>query len=216
MRLLALFLVFLTVCVSTSAQEVVTVRVLMPAPLTAKDKDALARTEMYLNSLHTVSADFTQVSTGGDVTGGKFLLERPGKLRMEYAPPTPVLMVTDGSTIVYYDKELDQVSRISLDDTLVGFLAREKVRFDDSVKVTHVEHGEGSLRITLAQAKRPKDGALTLEFSDRPLALRNMIVTDSSGQTTTVSLSGAHFDVPLNKDLFVFHDPNPNRKNLKK
>jgi outer membrane lipoprotein-sorting protein len=175
--------------------------------LSHKDKGTLARVETYLSDIHTISSEFVQSAPSGDISTGSFYLERPGKLRMEYKPPTPVLMVTSGSDIVYYDKELDQISRISLDSTLVGFLARDEVKFDDSVRITNIERGEGSIRISLIQSKKPKDGMLTLEFADSPLELRNMSVTDSSGQVTTVALNNARFNMPLPPELFVFKDP---------
>jgi outer membrane lipoprotein-sorting protein len=180
-----------------------------PYALTANDRAILERVENYLTAIHTISAGFIQQSPNGDISSGNFYLQRPGKLRMEYNPPTPVLMVTDGSDLVFYDKELDQVTHVPLEATLVGFLSRDQVKFDSSVIITDMKHADDTISISLVQAKRPKDGTLTLEFSDKPLVLRNMIVTDSSGQTTHVALNQARFDVALDPRLFVFIDPHP-------
>ncbi|MEI6730633.1 MAG: outer membrane lipoprotein carrier protein LolA [Pseudomonadota bacterium] len=171
------------------------------------DKVIIAKIENYLSGVNTISAEFIQAAPSGDISTGKFYLKRPGKLRMEYAPPVPVLMITSGSNIVYYDKELDQVSRISLEDTLVGFLARSQVKFDDGVIITGIEHNDHIIRVSLIQSKTPKDGSLTLEFADNPMILHNMIVTDKSGQITTVSLNNARFNTELEEKLFVFVDP---------
>jgi len=178
-----------------------------PHALTDRDRQTLLRIEQYLSGIQSISSDFLQAAPNGNLTGGKFYLLRPGKLRMEYSPPTPVLMVTSGKDIVYYDKELDQISRIALDSTLVGFLARDSIKFDNSVVITGLEYGDKSIRLSLIQANKPKDGMLTLEFADNPLTFRNMTVTDSSGQVTTVALNNARFNMPLPGDLFVFKDP---------
>ena len=178
-----------------------------PYPLTQEDKATLTRVEAYLTGIHTITAQFTQSAPNGDLSNGMFYLQRPGKLRMEYAPPMPVLMVAASGDIVYYDKELDQVTHISLESTLVGFLAQEDVKFDKSVIITDMERAPDAVRVSLVQTKRPHDGTLTLEFSDHPMAIRNMIVTDSSGQTTTVSLNNARFNLPLDHSIFVFKDP---------
>lgn len=178
-----------------------------PYKMSAADKAALERVETYLSGIHRVSAEFIQSDPNGSISTGKFYLERPGKLRMEYAPPTPVLMVATGGYIIYYDKELDQVSRILLDSTLVGFLAREHVKFDNTVVITNMMHNNDMLEISLIQAKHPMDGTLTLDFSDKPLVLHTMIVKDSSGQITTVALNNAHFNMALDESLFVFKDP---------
>ena len=175
--------------------------------LTTKDKADLTRIENYLSNIHTISSDFIQAAPSGDISMGKFYLQRPNRLRMEYAPPTPVLMVTSGGYIIYYDKELDQVSRILLESTLVGFLAKSNVKFDNTVIITGMEHDDDLLSVSLVQTKHPGDGTLTLEFSDNPIALHNMVVKDSSGQVTTVALNNARFNLPLDPTLFVFKDP---------
>jgi outer membrane lipoprotein-sorting protein len=207
MRFLSLLAVLLLSCCPALAAPLKLPYSTTPYHLAAKDKETLTRVEQYLSDIHSISSEFLQSAPSGDITGGRFYLQRPGKLRMEYNPPTPILMVTSGSDIVYYDKELDQISRISLDSTLVGFLARDTVKFDDSVVITKIEYGDKSIHLSLIQVRKPKDGMLTLEFSDKPLTLRNMNVTDSSGQVTTVALNNARFNLPLPAELFVFKDP---------
>lgn len=171
-------------------------------------KATLGRIENYLTGLTTVMSEFIQVSPAGDLAAGKFYLMRPGKLRLQYDPPTPILMVTAGDYLVYHDYELKQVNYIDLDETLIGFLARPQVRFDDSVKVIDLSRTVGAIRVTLIQSKKPKDGMLTLEFSDSPITIKNMVITDSAGQRTTMSLNNAKFGIKLDEELFKFKDPN--------
>lgn len=181
-----------------------------PVPITISpvDRPAIMRIEGYLSSIKSIASQFSQISPSGDISAGKFYLQRPGKLRMEYNPPVPVLVVASDGSFVYYDKELQQVTNVSLDSTLVGFLARDKVKFDDSVSIVHFERGPKSLRIGIVQANKPDEGSMTLEFSDKPLVLKNIIITDSAGLSTIVSLADARFGVKLDPELFVFRDPN--------
>ncbi len=64
----------------------------------------------------------------------------------------------------------------------------------------------------MAQRDKPDDGELTLEFSDHPLLLRNMVVRDATNQVTTVSLNHARFGVKLDPELFIFRDPRKGRR----
>lgn len=207
MRFLTTFLVLLLAFTPAMAAPLKLPYSTKPHSISSRDKDVLARVETYLSDVHSISAEFMQSAPNGDITNGKFYLKRPGKLRMEYNPPTPVLMVTNGGDLVYYDKELDQISRIGLDSTLVGFLARDEIKFDSSVVITNIEYGDKSIRISIIQAKTPKDGMMTLEFSDKPLEFRNVNVTSSSGQVTTMSFTNSRFNMPLPADLFIFKDP---------
>jgi outer membrane lipoprotein-sorting protein len=182
----------------------------MPALVQAKESraEALARVEQYLSDLTTIVADFSQVAPSGEMSSGKFYLKRPQKMRWQYNPPTPILMVTRGSSLTYYDYELNQVTDIPLEDTLLSFLSKAKISFaDKAIKVSRFEQESGLLRVTVVQAEKPKDGALLLEFSDHPIRLYNMQITDATGQTTSVSLSNARFDMQLEDSVFAFKDP---------
>lgn len=172
----------------------------------SNETQAIHEAEKYLTNIHTIVADFMQVAPNGELSNGKFYLSRPGKMRWQYEPPTPILMLANGHDIIYYDYELDQVSHIPMESTLAGFLTRDIIKFSDDVKVTNVSNESGVLRISLIQTEKPDNGKLTLEFTTLPMQLRNMKVIDATGQETTVSLNNAQFDVPLDKQLFVFKE----------
>ncbi len=218
LKYIALIFLFILFCIPAYAddekQEKSAVIFLADSEV-AKHKKTIARVQDYLSGLTTITSEFTQVAPDGSLTSGKFFLERPGRMRWQYKPPTPVLMVANGSEMIYYDYELEQISHIPLDSTLIGFLAQEKIRFDNSVGIISFEEKTGSIRIGVSQRERPTDGQLILEFSDKPLLIRNMVVTDASGQITTVSLNNANFGAIIDKKLFDFRDPrkprNPSR-----
>lgn len=180
---------------------------------TATRTKELARLEEYLNRLTTIVADFTQVAPDGSLSSGKFYLQRPGKMRWQYDPPTPILMIARNDAVVFYDYELEQVSHIPVDSTLATFLAKEKIDLHNpALSVDSVNMYPGVLRIILSQTGKPEQGSLTLEFADHPLQLKNMVVTDAQQQVTTVSLNNAQFGKKLDKSLFVFDDPRNKRK----
>lgn len=187
-------------CVLASAAA----HAIMPAHLSAEEKKRVNEVEEYLSSINTIVADFVQIAPSGEYTSGTFQLKRPGKMRWEYDPPTPILMVADGDFLVFYDYELEQESYIPMDSTLAGFLAREEIRFGRDVVIVEFKKGPGSLRIALVQRKKPDEGKLTLEFSTEPLQLRNMLVKDAVGQETTVALNNARYGMELDDKLFVF------------
>lgn len=184
----------------------------LPSAALVKHQKTVDRIQNYLSQMTTIIADFTQVAPDGTLTSGKFFLERPGKMRWQYNPPTPILMVSSGTELVYYDIELEQVSHIPLDDTLIGFLAQNPITFDKKVGIVNISVTPSIIRITLAQHDKPDDGQLELEFSDKPLLLRNMVITDATHQVTSVALNNARFGVPIAPELFVFRDPRKPRK----
>lgn len=174
----------------------------------AKDAATITRVEQYLSGLTTITADFSQTDAGGGLAEGKFYLKRPGKMRWQYSPPTPILLVSDGKVIVYYDAELDQVNYVPMDETLAGFLAKPVIKLEsDSTKLTAFTAKDGVVRATIVQRAKPSEGSLTLELSDAPMQLRQMVITDASGQRTRIQLQNAEFGKALPNSLFKFEDP---------
>ena len=175
-----------------------------PAALSDQERADLGRIETYLNGLRTATATFLQVSDNGGVARGKMYLSRPGKMRFEYEPPTPVLMVSTGSSLVYYDSLLQQTSYLPIDSTPLGLLLRDTIKFGGELTITRFERGPGTMRITLVETKEPDQGALILTFSDRPLALKQWTVIDQQRKATTVTLMELQTDVKLDPRLFQF------------
>jgi outer membrane lipoprotein-sorting protein len=179
------------------------------AVLSDRDKADVARIEAYLNDLRTMKARFLQVASTGEYAEGSLLISRPGKMRIEYDPPVPVLIVATGTWLIYHDKELEQVSHVLLSSTPAGILLQENVSFSsDDVLITGFERGANVLRLSVVRKKDPMEGSLTLVVSDKPLSLKKWIITDAQGVQTTVSLMGPRFGMPLDGDLFNFVDPN--------
>ncbi|MES2984695.1 MAG: outer membrane lipoprotein carrier protein LolA [Pseudomonadota bacterium] len=174
---------------------------------TEADAPDVARVEAYLSTISSIVADFTQISADGSVGAGKFYLKRPGKMRWQYAPPTPILLVSDGKVITYYDAGLDQVSYIGIDDTLAGFLAKKDILLNSaSTRLTNFEVKDGFIRATVVQKAKPAEGSLTLEFTDKPIQFSKMMAIDATGNATTIQLSNAQFGPVLDNKMFIFED----------
>jgi len=176
--------------------------------LSKQDTTDLMRMQQHLNSAKTIQARFLQVSSSGDYAEGEFSLQRPGKLNLTYDDPNPLKIVADGTYISYIDRELDQATTLPISLTRAELLLRDSFSFfGKDLLVTGFERSPGVLRVSLGKADSPLEGKLTLIFSDRPLEIRKWVVTDDQGVTTTVSLLGPSFNVPLDKQLFFYMPP---------
>ncbi|WP_242442649.1 outer membrane lipoprotein carrier protein LolA [Magnetospirillum sp. 15-1] len=177
-------------------------------PLSAQDRADIARAEEYLNGVTTLKARFLQVSPNGSSVEGDAYLSRPGKLRLQYDPPSPLLVVADGSFLIVHDSQLGEPSYIPLGSTPAGILVRPGVKLDGGdVTVTRVTRLPGVVRISVVEADDPAAGEITLVFSDKPFALRQWQVKDAQHQVTTVSLYQAQSGLTLDGKLFEFKNP---------
>ena len=180
-----------------------------PAPLNDQQRADVAAVESYLNGIRTLSSRFQQFSANGGSATGQLYLSRPGRMRFEYDPPVPILLVADGRNIYYYDKELQQVSDIRVNDTPAGFLLRDTISLKGDVTVTAFDHHPGAIRVTVVQTDEPGQGSVTLVLEDRPIQLRQWIIVDAQQTQTTLVLDSPHYGTPLNPNLFNWTDPRP-------
>ncbi|MGE0724911.1 MAG: outer membrane lipoprotein carrier protein LolA [Alphaproteobacteria bacterium] len=180
-----------------------------PAALTPEERAEVERIEAYLSGIRTMRAKFVQASSNGAYAEGTFYLSRPGRLRFEYEPPSPLLIVADGTIVYSHDLALKQTTQIPLGLTPLWFLLRERIRFSGDVTLTKYERVGGVIRITLVQTKDPAAGSVTLAFQAEPLALRQWTVVDTQNISTNIALTEAQQDVRLDSRLFVFTEDQP-------
>ncbi|MFO1112848.1 MAG: outer membrane lipoprotein carrier protein LolA [Rhodospirillales bacterium] len=181
------------------------------APELALDADAqaqLQRIEASLNAVRTVRSAFQQNASNGETAQGQLYLKRPGRLRVEYQPPVPILVVADGSFLVYYDRALEQVSYIPLSSTPAGILLEKQISLNDpELVVTDYQQVDGTIRVAVTRKTTAAEGSILLIFDEQTAALRQWAVTDAQGITTLVTLLDPTFNVDVDSSLFVFKDP---------
>ena len=187
---------------------------LQAAQLTDQDKVDIKRVEGYLNAMTSVKASFQQYTDSEGLAFGRIYLRRPGRLRVEYDPPSEILLVADGTLLSYYDGELKHLEQVPLKLSPMWFLLRENVTLGGDVTVTQFQRAPNALQIGIVQSDEPDAGSVVLEFGDKPLELRQWTLTDSAGTQVRVGLYDSEFGVPLNAGLFATpRKPDRNQNN---
>jgi outer membrane lipoprotein-sorting protein len=180
----------------------------VPAALpSATQAGDIARVEEYLNDLTTLKADFVQINPDGATVTGELYYQRPDKMRLDYDPPSDILIISDGWTIVYYDRRLEQISHLFINSTPLGFLLSDEIRLSGDVTVTGIERSAGELHVKLVQSDEPNQGSIQLSFAEDPLELRRWTVVDAQGQATQVVLERPETGLALKRELFRFRNP---------
>ena len=171
------------------------------ADLTQHDLDDISKIENYLNSITTFKSNFLQTTSTGERSGGVLFLDRPGKMRVQYDEPSPILLVSDGTYIIYVEKNLEQISHIPISQTPLKVLIEKDVNLQAWYKIKDIKRGPGTVRLTLIMKDDLSLGLVQLLFSDRPMQLRQWTIRDQQGIEVRVSLMdmqrGARFDPKL-------------------
>ena len=170
---------------------------------TDEQKADLDRVSAYLNSMHTLEGSFVQIDPDGGIDQGAFYILKPGRMRFEYEPPSPVLIVSDGSTVAVQNRRLNTLDHYPLWTTPLKLLLSDDVNLKHNSLITGVERQTGALVIQARSEKSRSRGNITLVFAAPELELRQWTVVDDQGLSTTVSLRDVRQDANLQDSLFV-------------
>jgi outer membrane lipoprotein-sorting protein len=177
--------------------------------LSAEDGALVQKAQVYLQGLSRAKGRFVQTSPRGAVTRGALYLQRPGKARFQYDPPSNLLVVADGYNVSVWDARLKTFDRYPLGATPLSLFLAKTIRLNEGVVVTDVRRFADGFTIIARDGKRQAEGQVSLTFSNQPIALREWILTDAQGAATRVSISSLEPVSALDPKLFVLRDPRP-------
>lgn len=174
-----------------------------PSKLTPPQQATLQRVNSYFNSLSNVTANFEQTGPDGSRAVGKLYLARPGKIRFQYAPPSPLEIVSDGSSVSVKNRKLATQELWPLSQTPLRFLLANDVDLTKNGNVLGV-YQEPELVSVVMEEKNSIGGKsqIQLMFSSKNYALTQWIVTDAQGMETSVQLTDVQQVAKLDDNLF--------------
>ena len=170
--------------------------------LGGEDAAELARVEAYLNSLRTLHARFEQVSSNGTMNVGTLWMQRPGHLRLQYAPPSPLTLIASNGTLLLYNASTEATTTMPLSRSPLGILLADEVTLSGPVTVTGVRRLPGQLQVSIVRTAEPSQGSLTLLLTAPALSLRALRIADAHGQATDFRLFQLHSGVNIDPSIF--------------
>jgi outer membrane lipoprotein-sorting protein len=131
-------------------------------------------------------------------------LQKPGRVRFEYNPPSPVELIADGQSMVVRDRKLATQDLYPLSQTPLKFLLADRI---DLIKDTDlVGVYSDNMFVTMVIEQRPMivggTYRLMLMFSSKDLELKQWTVTDPQGYDTTVAVFNLDKTKRPDPDLF--------------
>lgn len=164
----------------------------------------LTSVEQYLNSIKNFSANFIQEAPDGQMASGKFYLSRPGKMKVEYLDGPPIDITVNQSTLLYYDRELEESSFIKTNTTPASFLTRRNISFKaKDIRIEDIKKTDTQIHISLSKKNSKYQGKFNLIFKTNPIEFIKMAVEDDAGNLTTINLLDQNFKPKLKRGLFT-------------
>ncbi|MBL4916636.1 outer membrane lipoprotein carrier protein LolA [Szabonella alba] len=163
----------------------------------------LAELSRYLNALTTAQAEFTQINADGTISTGKIYIQRPGRVRFEYAPPDRNLVIAGSGTVAIFDAKSNQAAeQYPLSRTPLSIILAQNVDLGRARMVTDHREDGNTTRVRAQDPDNPNYGSIDLIFTADPTELRQWVIRDDSGQETTVILGEMTKGARLENALF--------------
>jgi outer membrane lipoprotein-sorting protein len=147
------------------------------------------RISQYLSSIQVLSGDFVQIGPDGSRTIGKFYIQKPGRVRFEYEPPSPIDVIADGSSVAVRDRRLATQDLYPLSQTPLRFLLADQLDLTRDTNLVAV--GSDKTFITVIIEERHLligTSRLMMMFGAKDTQLKQWTVTDPQGYDTTVAI----------------------------
>ena len=193
----------------SAATDTVETEPVAPPPI---DRDqVISGINSYLNSIETMRARFVQVSPDGLFVEGLMSMSRPGRLRFDYDDPSPIRVISDGTTVAIEDTALETVDRAPLRSTPLWWLLKRDIDIAADTDIIDISREFGFLYVTARDPSGDVEGQIQFVFAEPSYELREWYVTDALGDVTRVSLVDMESGVRLSPRLFVIPEPEDRR-----
>ncbi|ESZ28781.1 outer membrane lipoprotein carrier protein LolA [Mesorhizobium sp. L2C084A000] len=156
----------------------------------------------HFSSVKSMSGDFVQSGPKAERKHGRFFLQRPGKIRFNYAGQSGVSVIADGKSLVVYNRRLKTSRLYALSKTPLKLLLDNKVDFSGS-RVKSIREDGAQVTVKLADRSAFGNSNISMVFDRKSLDLRRWSLTDEKGLTTTVTISNVRQGVRAPEGTFV-------------
>ncbi len=170
-------------------------------PAQAAASESAQKIADHFSRISTMTGEFVQFGPKGEQTGGKFYLERPGKIRFNYEAPSGYRVISDGKSVVIDNKKLNTMDLYPLSKTPLKLLLDERIDLSGD-KVRSVKEEKDLTTIQLADRQVFGKSTITMMFDPKSYDLRQWTITDAQGKDTTVMIFNVQQGVKFDQAIF--------------
>ena len=187
---------------TSAARPSVDVRFQPNSPFTYEQQVALANITAYFNSFRLMEGEFIQFGPSGEQAEGVFFLNRPGKIRFHFRPPTRLDIIADGSSVAVRDGKAQTQDIYPLSKTPLRYLLAERIDLTSPELVNEVREEADLISVVIVERSALVDGTLTMIFDRKTYELRQWVVTDAQGLNTSVAIFNTTTGKPQDPNYF--------------
>jgi outer membrane lipoprotein-sorting protein len=174
----------------------------MTAPAAAEASATAQKIADHFASIRSMSGEFVQFDARGRQTGGKFYIQRPGKIRFNYDGSAGFKVISDGDSVVLENPKMKTMDLYPLSKTPLKLLLDDRIDLSGS-KVRSVKEEPDQTVIQLVDKSAFGNSKITMKFDPANYELKEWTITDAQGKDTTIMIFNVKQDVKLDQGLFA-------------
>ena len=172
----------------------------------ANQRALLDKVSGYLTSVQTLVGNFVQIGPDGRRVDGTFSIQKPGKVRFQYNPPSSIDVIADGSSVVVRDHSLETSDYYPLSQTPLRYLLADRIDLLRDTDVISVSADDTFITVVIEETQvMVGTNRLMIMFDAKTLQLKQWTVTDPQGLDTTVAVYNLDTVKKPDPNLFVIN-----------
>jgi outer membrane lipoprotein-sorting protein len=172
----------------------------------ARQRALLDKVSAYLSGVQTLVGNFVQVGPDGRRVEGTFSMQKPGKVRFQYKPPSPIDIIADGSSVVVLDRALETSDYYPLSQTPLRYLLADRIDLLRDTNVVSVSADDTFISVVVEETQlMTGTSRLLMMFDAKTAVLKQWTVTDPQGLDTTVAIYNLDSAKKPDPSLFVIN-----------
>jgi outer membrane lipoprotein-sorting protein len=164
--------------------------------------EALEVVNARFNQMQTMQGQFFQIGPGpNELSEGEFFFARPGLLRLNYYPPSQLVVISNGNVMSVDDRARGTQNFYRLARTPLAPILAETTNLtsEDLVRDVILDREEF---IVLVLATADDGSWLSLYFDRQTYDLRQWVTVDARGNTITFVMYETEINQPVDGDYF--------------
>ena len=155
----------------------------------------------HFTRVRTMMGEFVQFGPSGEQTGGRFFIERPGRVLFLYEEPSSIRVVADGRSVVVNNTQLNTWDVYPLDQTPLNLILGDRIDLSGG-RVVSVSEAADLTTIVMQDQQMFGDSRITMMFDPASYDLRQWTIRDAQGKDTTVVIYNVREGVTFGPETF--------------
>lgn len=163
----------------------------------------LTRISSYFSTLGKLKTDIVQRNPDGTQETGTLYLDLPGRLRLDYHPPSPITIIATGVRFFLVDYALKETVSVPENRTPIASILKKDLDFlDPNLIILGMSRSEEEIILQFSEKRFQDEGHVVLFFQENPIALKKWAVVDAFEQKVEVELVQINQKGPFPKNDF--------------